>query len=163
MNSDVLFRLIDELLPKLTGYAFALSGDQLQAEQMVVDAYTVFVVKEKGFLNDESFDEEDKRERIAFKKYLLIELYKELFDLLKTRSQIPRKLSEDNYLEYSAFFSLPYMKRAIIYLKETQNFSVEEIQEVFCLERHQVLENLYNAKNELLKFRGSESGDFYGH
>jgi hypothetical protein len=50
MNKVQLIPLIDSLLPKVYGFAFSLLGDELQAEQAVIDAYTVFLMKEKDFL-----------------------------------------------------------------------------------------------------------------
>jgi hypothetical protein len=149
MNKVQLTSLIDSLLPKVYGFSFALLGDELQAEQAVIDAYTVFLMKEKSFLVNEEIDSESNKHRQGFKKYLLREMTREVYELsLKRISQLGGK--RKTLLEYESFYSLNLNKRALLYLKEIGLYTVSDLQEIFGLERYQVIETYYNARHELL-------------
>lgn len=149
MNKVELIPLIDNLVPKVYGFAFSLLGDELQAEQAVIDAYTVFLMKEKDFLIDEELDPESKQDRKSLKKFLLREMTREVYELsLKRVSQFGR--NKKSPPEFNRFYSLSLNKRALIYLKEVGLYTVSDLQEIFALERHQVIEAYYNARYELL-------------
>ncbi|MFT6631390.1 MAG: hypothetical protein ACJAS4_001339 [Bacteriovoracaceae bacterium] len=149
MNKVQLIPLIDSLLPKVYGFAFSLLGDELQAEQAVIDAYTVFLMKEKDFLVKEEMDSDNNRHRQGLKKYLLREITREVYELsLKRISQLGGK--RKSLLEFESFYSLNLNKRALLYLKEIGLYTVSDLQEIFSLERHQVIETYYNARFEIL-------------
>ena len=149
MTKSEIITLVDSLLPRLYGYAYALMGSELHAEQLIIDAYTVYIISDKDFLTSTKYDFENKFERTEIKKYLLKEMYFALYELaMKRAPQVIGRSKE--YLEYSKFYELDIQKRAIIYLKEVAGYPVEDLQEIFSLKRFQVLEVLHNARNILL-------------
>ncbi len=149
MKKEELLSIIDSQIPKFYGFSYALLGDELEAEQVIIDAYTVFLMKEKDFLTEEEGDFEDKHYRQSIKKYLLREMTREIYELSIKRFSKFHK-NQKNLLEYNCFFEMNMNKRALIYLKEVGLYTVKDLQEIFTLERHQVIELFYNAKFELL-------------
>ena len=150
MRREEIISTIDSLIPKVYSFAFALMGDELQAEQAVIDAYTVYLMQDKDFLLDESYDANDTKERSLMRKYFLKELIREVYELsIKRIPQLSGKLRR-NLLEYEAFYRIALNKRALMYLKEVEKFSIEELQEIFSMERHSVVELFHNAKHELM-------------
>lgn len=136
--------LFESILSKLYGFSFILSNDNEVAEQLIVDAYTVFIMREKDFLSDMDIDTELGQDRVATKRYLYCELIREIFELaLKRKNQF--KLSSEDNLEFDNYFDLPIQKRAILYLKEIAKLDIVDLQEIFSLQRHQVLESLHNS------------------
>ena len=138
MNKNQLEIFIDSLIPKFYSFAYALSADQVQAEQLVIDAYTVYTLREKDYLMQLEFDSDNKKSRVALKRLLTVEIYNEIYELARKKYR-KIKPSTQNLYEYKNFHQLTIQKKAILYLKEKQNLSIEELQEIFALKRHQVI------------------------
>ena len=156
MRKEEVITLIDSIIPKLYGFAFALVGDELQAEQLIVDAYTVYIMEDVNFLIGEDYIASNKTHRRNYRKYLLREIIGEIYELaLKRIPQLASLHSKANrnsdYMEYESFYNLNINKRALLYLKEIAQFSIDEIQEIFAIERFQVLEIFHNSKHEIVK------------
>ncbi|MBD65708.1 MAG: hypothetical protein CME62_10910 [Halobacteriovoraceae bacterium] len=149
MNKNQLEIFIDSLIPKFYSFAYALSADQVQAEQLVIDAYTVYTLREKDYLMQLEFDSDNKKSRVALKRLLTVEIYNEIYELARKKYR-KIKPSTQNLYEYKNFHQLTIQKKAILYLKEKQNLSIEELQEIFALKRHQVIELYHNAKHSLV-------------
>ncbi|MBT4791778.1 MAG: hypothetical protein HON90_09420 [Halobacteriovoraceae bacterium] len=150
MRKEELVSIIDSLLPRVYGLAFALMGDELEAEQVIIDAYTVYLMQDKDFLLKESFDSSDSKERSSIRRYLLKELFREVFELCQKRIPQLSGKNRKNLLEFESFYRIGVNKRAVMYLKEIEKFQIEDLQEIFSMERHRVLELFHNAKHELL-------------
>ncbi len=149
MKKSEVTILIDSLLPRLYGYAYALVGSDLHAEQLIVDAYTVYIVNDKHFLSSAHYDFQDKHERAEIKKYLLKEMLSCIYELaVKRAPQILGHAKE--CLEHEKFYELDVQKRAVVYLKEAAGYPVEDLQEIFAMQRYQILELLHNSKSILL-------------
>ena len=147
MESSELMYYMNQLLPKLYKFSFALVGEETMAEQLIIDGHTVFTMREKKLLLKEKFSK--GKGSIRFKKYLFRQLVAEIYELASQRIN-NTYIERENLLEYESFYKVQLRKRALIYLKEIENFKVEELQEVFMLQRHEVLEIYYNVSNEIL-------------
>lgn len=147
MESSELMLYMNQLLPRLYKFSFSLVGEETMAEQLILDGHTVFTMREKKLLLKEKFSKGKAGTR--FKKYLFRQLVAEIFELASQRIN-NNFIERENLLEYESFFKVQLRKRALIYLKEIENFKVEELQEVFLLQRHEVLEIYYNVSNEIL-------------
>jgi len=144
MRKDQLENILDSITPKLYGFCQALTRNQDEAEQMFIDAYTVFILKEKHFVAEMQVNLESKKERVSTKRYFLNEILKEIYELGRMRT--PRNRFDNSaFMEYENFYDLNIQKRAVLYLKDAAGMSVEDIQEVFVMQRHQVIEILHNA------------------
>lgn len=156
MNQRQLRTLTDRILDKLYGLCFAITFDRDQSAQLLSDAYTVFTLSEKSFLNGREFDMSDSAERSAMSKFLFSSLAKVIIDIAakKTRSSLFYKDLES---EYSEFSQLTLQSRGLVFLKEKINLSLNELQDIFDFERFKVVE-LY--RNSLYKLKqGSELSD----
>ena len=150
MTQQELEKIIDSIFPKLLGFSSSLTSTADQAQQTLIDAYTVFVLREKNFISKMEAKLEDRVERLATKRYFLNELLKEIYDLAQMRKE-PGKIDHSKFREYENFFDLNLQKRAILYLKNKQNMSIEDLQEIFTMQRHQVIELLHNSYYKLIK------------
>ena len=148
MKKSEIAHIIDSITPRLFGLAYAMVGEELSAEQLVIDAYTVFVVGEKDYLASLSYDSTIKKERVGMKKYFSRSMYQEIYGLAVKRFSQNKHTNEN--LEYGQFFELEIKKRAVVYLKEVQGLSVKDLQEVFVLQRHEVIECIYHTQDQLL-------------
>lgn len=161
MKKAQLQTLVNSLIPKLYSFAYALVPDELQAEQMVIDAYAVFLVKEKEFIASFKY-KEDKKEISILKKYIMSHMISELFEMGLKRSGSFKTLGKKEYGEYESFYQLKTNQRAILFLKETFKYSVEGIQELLKLEKYQVIETLYNGRQSILEIHESPVVDGKG-
>jgi hypothetical protein len=155
MNKVDLHSLVNGLIPRFYGFAWALIPDQEMALQMVLDAYSVCLVREKDFIKEYKFKGE-KKEAIAFKKFLMAMMIQEIYQLALKRANIRHHLRNTIASEYQTFNSLSTSFKAVLFLKEKWHYSIESIQEVLKLERHQVLEALYNAASILTTAQADE-------
>lgn len=155
MKKEEIIPLIDTIIPRVYSFAFALLGDELQSEQIVADAFTVFIMRDKEFLLKEEFQVEDKKQRKMILKYLSKEMTRGVYELSIKR--IPHLVGSyrKNQLEFESFYQLSINKRAVMYLKEVGLYSIKELQEIFSLKRHQIIETYHNARHELLNNNSS--------
>ena len=141
--------LIESLIPKLYSFAYALVPEDLLAEQMIIDSYAVFLVREKNFIKSHDYDSSNKKEKSAIKKYILTHMLFDLYQMGIKRYAQYKYVTRDNYSFYDSFYALNSNYRAILFLKETFKMSVTAIQDILRLEKHQVIEALYNARHEI--------------
>ena len=149
MKTDELEYLLSSLIPKLYSFAFAMMQEESMAEQIIIDAYSVLVVKDREFIENYKY-EDTKKEKVSFKRYLFINLLREIFEMSLKRKTHSKYLIKRNFKEYNSFYSLDNQQKAVLFLKENFEFSIEMIQETLQLEKHQVVENLYNSRQKLL-------------
>ena len=144
--------LVEPLLSKLFSFSMALFANEKLSYQTVIDAYTVYVMKEKRFLLKQLNQELSKKEKSSLRNFLKKELFKEIYDLsLKRLSHSNSNFGKECSAEYASFYSLSTFKRAVIYLKLHEKLTLEQIQEVFGVQRFEVIENFYNGREEISK------------
>ena len=155
MKKNEMQQIVNSLIPKLYSFAYALVPDELQAEQMIIDAYAVFLVREKNFITDFKYSR-DKKEKSALKKYVMANMISDLFDLGAKRYAQLKYLGKKDFGQFDAFYRLSTAQRGILFLKEKLNYPVEGIQEILSMERYQVVEALYNAQHGLVSTEQNE-------
>lgn len=158
MKIDDLEILTSSLIPKLYSFAFAMINEESMAEQIVIDAYSVFLVKDKNFIENFKY-EDSKKEKVSIKRYLFINLLREVYEMSLKRKAHSKYLLKKRFDEYDAFYSLESQQKAVLFLKENFEFSIEMIQETLQLEKYQVVECLYNSRQRLLS---NEVEDIHG-
>ncbi len=158
MKRQQLEILIDRLVNRLYGLCYAITFDQAQSAQLLSDAYTVFVLSESKFLTQRTYNSKDKNERAAMNKYLFSSLVKIIIDISnkKTRKSIFYKDSEFEYVDFS---HLNLLNRCLLFLKEKNNLDLSELQGIFEIERHKVIELFHNSLFALRKDSVSEQSD----
>ena len=148
MNKSTFLNQLQSVHANIFGLAYCLVGDREEAAQLTLDAVTVLAMTEKEFILD--FDVEKSSKRKEFHRFLKKVLFRQIYELAQKR--FADNALKPNYKpEFRDFFSLNLLKRSVLFLKEIQEFEISEIQEVFELQRHEVLELLYNARFELSK------------
>lgn len=148
MNKAELASILENVLPKLFSFAYSLIPDELQAEQMVIDAYSVFIIREKEYIEEYKLDMVQKKERARFRRFLMKSLLQDIYKLgVKRASQLGDYTPERNYQSY---YQLGIPERAILYMKDILGLELEEIQEVMHMLKHQLIEKIYNARNDIL-------------
>lgn len=148
MKKVELQSLVNSLIPKFYSFAYALMPDELQAQQMVIDAYAVFLVREKKFIREFNYKPQTK-EKTVIKRYIMAHILSELFQMGLKRSAQLRLTIKGELGIYDSFYRLKTLHRAVLFLKENFHYSVEGIQEVLGLEKYQVIESLYNARETI--------------
>lgn len=160
MKKAELQTLVNSLIPKFYSFAYALVPDELQAEQMVIDAYAVFLVREKKFIGEFKYKGE-KKEKSAMKRYIMSHMLSELYQMgLKRASQL-KFIREKDHGQFNSFYRLNTAQKAILFLKESFNMSVEGIQEVLGLKKHQVVESLYNSRELIVSIDEQKGSSQY--
>ncbi len=147
MKRNELISIVDSIIPGLYSFSYALIPDELQAEQLIVDAYSVFLIREAEDI--EALEAQSARERAASKKFAQTSLLIDIFDLAKKRAPQLTSLLR-NVREYGRFYELDILHRGVLGAKENLHLNNIQIGEVFALKSHQVLEALHNARAVLL-------------
>lgn len=155
MKKTELESLINSIIPKLYSFAYAMIQDEEQAEQLIVDSYSVFLVREKHFISEYEFNN-SKKDTVSIKRYLLLNMIREIFKLGTQRSSQLKSLKSVAHNEYDSFYKLNSTQRAVLLLKENLKFSIEVIQEALSIEKHQVIEQLYNSRHKLLEIESTD-------
>lgn len=150
MKNVELESIIQNLTQRMYQYAFCLVPDELQAEQIVIDATSVYLMKEKNFLN--SFDQElaTKKEKLLFKRNLHLNLMKEVWNLGRKRGlelnphmKTPEK--------FTRFYELDLVQRSALFLKDSQEYKWEDISFIQDAKKYQLIEKIYQAREHLLE------------
>ena len=158
MKRNDVDKLLNLIIPKIYSFAYAMIQDDDQAEQLIVDAYSVFLVKEKNFILEYKF-KETKKDKTSFKSYLLINLIGELYRLGIKRNSELKQLQRFNHGEFDSFYKLDVTQRSVLFLKENLKFNISLIQETLKIEKHQVIEQLYNSRHRIIE---TETSNNYG-
>lgn len=150
MRKQQLEILIESITPKTFGFCYALTGNVETAQQLFVDAYTVFIIEEKEFISQDELPSGDREQRLSIKRYLFNTFAKYIYQLAqnKERYLITRSESEE-ILEYGVFYNLKVQQRAVLFLKEKIDLNLVDLQEIFALKRHQLIEFIHNANFSL--------------
>jgi hypothetical protein len=150
MKKTELQSIVTPLIPKLYSFAYAMVPEEMLAEQLVMDAYAVFVVREKQFIKNFDY-KEDKKEKTAVKRYILSGILLDIYQLgVKRSAQVKYSQRNKDFGLYTPFYKLNSLQRAVIFLKENFKYSTQGIQEILNLEKLQVIEAIYNGRNLIL-------------
>ena len=148
MKKSELQPLIDVLIPKLFSFAYALVPDELQAEQIVIDAYSVFVISEKEHIESLKYNPKNKKDKAQILQYLFKSVLKEIYKLGTKRSSQLKNIIDEK-LDLPQFYQVEISQRALMFLKYKFGFNLNDLQQILMIQRHQVLEKIYNGKNSL--------------
>ncbi|MCT4641366.1 MAG: hypothetical protein N4A33_03645 [Bacteriovoracaceae bacterium] len=159
MNNETLEQLISPLVNKIYSFCYAIVPDDLLAQQLFVDGYTKFVLKDKKEIL--ITDITDKEDRVSFKDYAFKRILSEIILLSKARTKTFMYKKRTNMDEFNVFYSLTMDSRIVIHLDTVLDFTKENIMEVFGLPKNEVVNLIFFAKNELLNIKqGQYSASF---
>ena len=138
----------------LFNFAFALIPDDLQAEQIVLDSIHVLVLNNNEVVKNMLIVEEDIRTLETLKE-IKRELMKSIYNLSKKRfQQIKSAINFDG--KYSPFYLLDSEEKAILYLKQIANLSLEELEVIIDKDKYHLISRLNSARNNLAYNLGIE-------
>ncbi|MBC7428435.1 MAG: hypothetical protein H7336_07485 [Bacteriovorax sp.] len=166
MKTIELEKFIQNLSTDLYSFAFILIPDDLQATQLMIDSVSAFIIKNK-FLVDK-WKAASESEVVEHSHDIKIHLYKAMYDLSKKRYNQLR-LSFKDIEDQSGFFSLEFDDKAVLFLQERSEFSLELIEFILGKSRGEVLAHLYSARISMVsKLPGrtdkvSEQNHFRNH
>jgi hypothetical protein len=153
MKKAEFLTIIDPLIPKFYSFAFALVPDELQAQQIVTDSFSVFFIREKDFIQDLADDWEDKKVIKQFQKEMIKGFFEQIFKLgVKRANQLFSASKND-----SPFYSeLDSSSRGVLFLSRIMKMNTNEIKLVTDLDKHLVIEKIQNARVILDTFTPTE-------
>ena len=130
----------------LYSFSYALIPDDLQVQQLILDAIGLFIdVEEELLLDFMSLKKGQVNLLYQFKKII----YRNIFHTAKKRlEQLKGGLGETK--EFIPFYSLNVNQRAVLFLKHKTKFEWIFMEEVTGLDRHDIMELLGSGRNKLL-------------
>ena len=155
VKSDILKivdrRELDKTVQKFNqtffSFAFALIPDELQANQLVLDAISILSFSDR-------FDGAELSENISeIKMFVLSEIWK----LGKKRiMQLGRanEILDDGRKDYRDFFQLKIEQRATLFLNSIEGFSFEEIASILKVTRSEVIVDINGARAGMIDTAG---------
>lgn len=162
MKTTEVHNFIETFIPRLYKFAYVLIPDSQKARDLVTDAYSVFIVRETEFIKEADFPKTKKASKIL-KRFFVIGILNEIYNLALKKGHEVRVILEFSGFEYRSYNRLTTSQRAVLYLNEKTNFTIESICQVTGLDKSKVLENLYNAKEQILKFDETEGAEHGAH
>ncbi len=121
-----------------------LLPDDLQAQQLVIDAFTQCLLKEKHQWLTRSWDEQDKKSQLQLRKLLMKNLVRSMVDLGVRRSvQLGVTRGPEDFKQ---FYQLDARTRAVAWLRFQQGWPLDEIERTLAMKRHEVIEKVHNAR-----------------
>ncbi|MCY4524279.1 MAG: hypothetical protein OXB84_06035 [Halobacteriovoraceae bacterium] len=148
MQSNRLEVFLKGLNSELFSFSHALIPDDLQAQQLVVDAVHLLTVEEWELMLDYLSLKENQGMSISFQ--LKKVAYKIVFNMAKRRLE-QLKGGLRGLSEYAPFFVLDINQRAVLFLKYKTNFGFKFMEEIVEKDYYQIIEILNKSRNMLLR------------
>jgi hypothetical protein len=121
-----------------------LLPDDLQAQQLVIDAFTQCLLKEKQTWLAREWSSEDKKSQMQMRKLFLKSMFRSMINLgLKRSTQIATPYEGR---EFKEFYHMDPLTRAVAWLRFQQGWPLDEIEKGLNLKRHQVIEKIHNSR-----------------
>ena len=122
--AEELARLNQQIFP----FAFSLIYDELQAQQLIIDAQSVFLGRNQDALEDYLESEDEMSKRLKWFEISKV-IYSNIYQIASKRfDQVRSSLSFDE--KYTAFYALSLEQRAILFLKYKTDFEESDIYEI---------------------------------
>lgn len=159
MKRKDFYQILRPLPETLYPMAYSLVPDDLQAEQLIIDSVNAYLLKEKKWILNQPVNLSHNKEVQILRKAVLKNLLRYVVDIGARRSfQLSEQMKLVRPAEYASFYSLDPKIRAALRLRYEYQFSVEEIEEMMEMPRHEVIEKLHNGRFLLLNDLNAEAG-----
>lgn len=147
MKRKELYQLVVPLTDKLYRFAYNLIPDDLQAEQLVIDAVNAYLLKERKNIARKEIDLTSNKETQIVRRSVFKGLLRYLGDIGFRRSlQFSEQMQSMRPEEFAAFYSLDPKVRFVMALRYDARFTVEEIEEIVQMPRYEVIEKIHNGR-----------------
>ena len=151
MDNNTLENIVSPLIDKLYSLSYAIVPNELEAEQLLVDGYTRFIIKDKEFILDTQI--EDGFDKNSFMDFCLSRLIQEVFSLAKKRNSSFLYSKKENLDEFNVFYTLNLDSRVVIHLNTILDFDENKIAQTLLIEKHEIVKMMFMAKSELLEIK----------
>lgn len=150
-------RRLKPLYPRLYSFCYALIPDELQAQQLVVDSISIFLIKEKELIGQwEQSESELGNQELIYAHRLFKLILRFTYELgIKRLSQLQALVNTSKY-KFS-FYQLSGKERVLIYLKHNLKLSWDDIEFVTKLGRSQLINMLFLAEQKLIELESIPS------
>ena len=134
MKRKDFYQLVLPLTDKLYRFAYTLIPDDLQAEQLVIDAFNAYLIKERKFILRTEIDLSSKKESQILRRTIFKSMLKYVADIGTRRAgQLLEQMKVNRPDDFASFSSLDAKFRLVVSLRSDGHFSVSE--KDFLLER----------------------------
>lgn len=153
MKANEVESILKKAATRLYPFSFALLCKEDQAQKMVLD--TLFLLKKstRFYKLLEQYDKEpSSNTRIEILVKIKLEAFRILYLMVQknyTNRPYGEGIFSDTSIKYSAFFSLEYESRAILYLKYKEFLDHDDMEEIFNLSSSNLISKFVLAKNSL--------------
>lgn len=114
---------------KLYRFAYSLIPDELQAEQILVDAVSGLLLEQADLIERICFNREIEEKKEMLNQFLLVEVYRLIFKIsCKRWSQVEGGVRIPRF--YAAFYHLTLSDRALLFLYHYGQLSLLQISEI---------------------------------
>ena len=136
MKRKELNTLLSPLSEKLYRFAYTLIPDDLQAEQLVIDSFNAFLLRERKKLIAREIDLTSKNGSQILRRQYFKGILQHMLEIGVRRSiQLNEQLKITRPQEYGPYYSLDPKVRFVMSLRYDAQFSVEEIEEIVQVPR----------------------------
>ena len=148
MRKKDLLALIQPLLPRFHALGLCLLPDDLQAQQLVIDALTLCLLKEKKQWREREWIEDNKKTQLHLRRLFMKSMVGHMVDLgVKRASQLWATLPDVEIVrDHPQFYQLETRTRAVAWLRFNQGWNMDEIERVLGLKRFELVEKIHNAR-----------------
>jgi DNA-directed RNA polymerase specialized sigma24 family protein len=151
MKRKDFYQLVHPLSDKLYRFAYLLLPDDLQAEQLVIDALNAYLLKEKKTILRKEIDLDHKKDLQVARRQVYKGILRYVCDIgLRRSGQLSELTLTERPDGYDAFYALTASVRMVMGLRYECQFSVEEIEEVAQMPRYEIIEKIHNGRHLLL-------------
>jgi hypothetical protein len=150
MKRIEFFHMTQPLAEKLYALAYALVPDDLQAEQLVIDAYNAYLLKEKKNITKAKGPQDFSRKELPLqRRHYLKGILVYLTEIGVRRSaQLSQQLPKPH--DFKNFFNLDPKTRLVVTLRYSFQFNLEEIETITSMAKYELIEKLHNGRFLLL-------------
>jgi hypothetical protein len=147
MKRKDFYELISPLTDKLYRFAFNLIPDDLQAEQLVIDSFNAYLLKECKILLKKEINLKSKKESQYLRRIHFKGILRHMCEIGARRSvQLMDQLKLSLPEGYTSYYSLEPKIRFVMGLRYDAQFSVEEIEDIVQMPRFEVIEKIHNGR-----------------
>jgi DNA-directed RNA polymerase specialized sigma24 family protein len=147
MKRKEFYQLLEPLSERLYRFAYGLVPDDLQAEQLVIDAVNAYLLRASKSIDARHVNLLDKKDVILQRRSLLKDILKNILDIgIRRAGHLTELVKADSQDNYSIFYSLDPKVRFVIALRYDGQFSVEEMMEITSMPKYEVIEKLHNGR-----------------
>lgn len=158
MKRSEILLLAQPLAERLYQVAYSIIPDDLQAEQIVIDGFNAFLLKESRKLTATHFDSQNKKEVLVQRKNIFKMILKNICDIgLRRSAQLNDQLGIDQPAEFKSYFSLDAKVRLIMRLRYDLQLNTSDIEEILGFARHEVIEKIHNGRFLLMNDLNKEA------